>query len=315
MSKRSAPTSTVSESAPALGEATVLHGNALDTGLPERSMDLIVTSPPYFSLRSYKDQGEHYDGQIGDEPTANDFVDALVRATAEMARVLKDTGSIWVNLGDKYATNGSLMGLPWRYANRVVDDLDLVLRAEMIWAKPNGLPDTAKNRVGRKHEQWFHFTKHKSAYYADLDEIREPYAQPDRVRSDVFGGRSSALGVRHAGAGVYTGPTHAKGKRPGSVWTVAVEPLRLPEELGVDHFAAFPSEFPRRIILGWSPPGGTVLDPFGGTGTTAAVARALGRHGTSLDLSRDYVRVATWRVTDPTLADKVRTKSWPAGSP
>lgn len=89
------------------------------------------------------------------------------------------------------------------------------------------------------------------------------------------------------------------GKLPGSVWTIPTQPLRVPDHLGVDHFAAFPMEWPRRIIRGWSPADGTVLDPFGGTGTTALVARAWGRHGISVDMSADYCRLAEWRVNDP----------------
>jgi hypothetical protein len=89
------------------------------------------------------------------------------------------------------------------------------------------------------------------------------------------------------------------GRLPGSVWDIATEPLIVPAALGVDHFAAFPMEWPRRIIRGWSPEGGTVLDPFGGTGTSALVADALGRHGISSDMSADYSRIAQWRTSDP----------------
>ena len=374
---------------PTVGSVQILRGNALALALADESVDLIVTSPPYFGLRSYQDGGEHYAGQIGDEPTPAEFVDALIAATAEMVRVLKPSGSIWVNLGDKYAGGGrgtydldpgrrevattrpkdgarpkSLIGIPWRYAIRCIDDLGLILRAEVIWSKPNGLPESVKDRVRRSHETWFHFTLNPR-YYSAVDEIREEHAAPFRPR-----GRAPNVASPLTGGEPTTNAPNPLGKLPGSVWTIATEPLRVPEHLGVDHFAAFPMEWPRRIIQGWSPrevctacgegrrpvsdvtyeksadesrhrlgvsktdavgigtthgngsaglgrlttitgyacacpdptaltTPGVVLDPFGGTGTTALVAEALGRHGISNDMSADYCRLAGWRTTDP----------------
>jgi DNA modification methylase len=422
-----------------LGTAQVIRANSRHLPLADNSVDLVVTSPPYFALRSYQDGGEHYAGQIGDEPTPAEFVASLLEVTAECVRVLKPSGSLWVNLGDKYAgapsgprqgmpdgatrkaeshifqtrrkvtpaaPNKSLIGIPWRYALRCIDDLGLILRAEVIWSKPNGLPESVTDRVRRSHEQWFHFTLNPR-YYSAVDEIREPHLEPDRKRADVFGGVTGTNGVRHAGASTYTGPTNPLGKLPGSVWTVPTEPLRVPDHLGIDHFAAFPTEWPKRIIAGWSPSGvcveceegrrpvtiagdyeqaghggnyaateygagnhGTqgstlrtistktitgyscdcpihepavgrdtpackcgrtfkswraqgvhetaerkkgaapttpavVLDPFGGTGTTAMVAKALGRHGISVDMSADYCRLAQWRTNDRNQLAKV----------
>jgi DNA modification methylase len=374
----------------------IIRGNALALPLADDSVDLVVTSPPYFGLRSYQDGGEHYAGQIGDEPTPAEFVDALIAATAEMVRVLKPSGSIWVNLGDKYAGQGagvgdtkfagqgardgnrrsrpgsvqgvrgkSLIGIPWRYAIRCIDDLGLILRAEVIWSKPNGLPESVTDRVRRSHEQWFHFTL-SPRYYSAVDEIREPSGPEKACGPGAMRGPRS---IRERGTADPT-MNNPLGKLPGSVWTVATEPLHVPDHLGIDHFAAFPTEWPRRIIQGWSPRGictvcgegrrpvsdvtyeksaeerrhrlgvsktdavgigtthgngsaglgrlttitgeacacpeptaptrpGTVLDPFGGTGTTALVAHALGRHGISNDMSADYCRLAGWRTTDP----------------
>jgi DNA modification methylase len=296
-----------------LGTARVIRGNARNIPLPDDSVDLIVTSPPYFSLRSYQDGGEHYEGQIGDEATPAEFVNSLLEVTRECIRVLNPGGSLFVNLGDKYSgyNNGSgkgrsltdetraevrmrdldgsanpaaygapaksLIGIPWRYAIACVDDLDLILRAEMIWEKPNGLPESVTDRVRRSHEQWFHFTVNQK-YYANVDPIREPHATAPSGGRPVEG--------------------HPLGKLPNSVWNVATEPLRVPQELGIDHFAAFPTEWPKRLIQAFCPEGGTVLDPFGGTGTTAMVAKALGRDGISLDMSADYCRLAQWRTND-----------------
>lgn len=315
---------------------TIWHANARELPLPDESVDLVVTSPPYFGLRSYQDGGEHYAGQIGDEPTPVEFVDALIDCTREMVRVLKPSGSIWVNLGDKYARPGggidvhartlrsagrgtiarratpgpagapekSLVGIPWRYALRCVDDLRLILRAEVIWSKPNGLPESVTDRVRRSHETWFHFTR-SPRYYSAVDEIREQYA-PETSARYAYGFRpaaavaagQSANGPTRADGGGPTG-TNPLGKLPGSVWEIPTQPLKVPEHLGIDHFAAFPMQWPRRIIRGWSPARGTVLDPFSGTGTTGLVAAALGRRAHLVDLSEDYCRLARWRVTDP----------------
>lgn len=383
--------------------ATVIRGDAANLPLPDDSVDLIVTSPPYFALRSYKDGGEHYAGQIGDEATPAEFVAALIRCTREWVRVLKPSGSLWVNLGDKYARNGgggkgssdgttgrgprpaslatgapekSLIGVPWRYALACIDDLGLILRAEVIWSKPNGLPESVTDRVRRSHETWFHFTL-QPRYFSSVDAIREAHAETTleqnrypRLVSGPSRGGGANVTDRPAGQQVNT-----LGKLPGSVWTIPTQPLTVPDHLGVDHFAAFPMEWPRRIIRGWAPtrgvcvtcgeglrpvtergpvdpaylasnkrqddrgnvqvrgvsktsvlrlglqsgqfptttitgyacacdtPGPTtpavVLDPFGGTGTTALIADVEGCHGISVDLSHDYCRLAEWRTTDP----------------
>jgi DNA modification methylase len=310
--------------------AALVRSDAIALPLRDDSVDLIVTSPPYFALRSYKDGGEHYWGQIGSEATPFDFLKALWAVTAECARVLKPTGSMFVNLGDKYVADNrgsggdakrgeakhapagpagfvgrdmarqkSLMGLPWRYALGCIDQLGLILRAEIVWAKPNGLPEPHRDRVSRTHEQWFHLTK-EPTYFGDTGEIREPAVWGRQVNPEWAAARAETSERRGAGRnGLSSGfqnDTPAEGRLPGSVWTVALEPLRVPDWLGVDHFAAFPQEWPRRLILGFSPAGGVVLDPFGGTGTTAMVARYLGRFGVSNDLSADYLRLANWRV-------------------
>lgn len=311
---------------------TIWHANALALPLPDASVDLVVTSPPYFALRSYTDDGQHYPGQVGSEPTPTEYVDALIAATAEMVRVLKPTGSIWVNLADKYSgamprnnqnfnersgnapgrraqenqryrtdtsnvwaqmnprNNGipakSLLGLPWRYALRVVDELGLILRRDQIWNKPNGLPESVTDRTRSSHEYVFHFVK-RPDYYSAVDEIREPVAFPEQSRT--MG--DSANGGKHSGAlhKRQDGGANPLGKLPGSVWTIPTQPLSVPWGYGVeagritryfpteldaiawlrrsthtrrrriralpDHFAAFPLELPRRIIRGWSPSG------------------------------------------------------------
>lgn len=275
------------------GRSLVLRADAHHLPLADSSVDLVVTSPPYFGLRSYQDGGEHYAGQVGAEATPAEFIDALLAITAECVRVLKPSGSIWVNLGDKYAQNversrngngnrvaidgftggkplrgptvtlgrknndvrtKSLIGLPWRYALRCIDDLGLILRAEVVWSKPNGLPESVTDRVRRSHEQWFHFTK-EPRYFSAVDEVREEHApaglsrraMPYKVNDAQRAGNNPVLN----GEGFR--PANPLGKLPGSVWTIPTAPLTVPDHLGVDHFAAFPPEFPKRIISGWSP--------------------------------------------------------------
>lgn len=376
------------------GRAVVIRGDAAALPLPDASVDLVVTSPPYYALRAYQDGGQTYDGQIGAEPTPAEYIANLVECTREWVRVLKPSGSIWVNLGDKYVADNrgsgadakrgaakwapagrmgyvgegimprkSLMMLPERYRIAAVDELGLIARAVVIWSKPNGLPESVTDRVRRSHEDWVHLTK-QPRYYSAVDEIREPasgYSRPNGVGRGPRGGQRPRLMLDTC---------NPLGRLPGSVWEIATEPLRVPEHLGVDHFAAFPIEWPRRIITGWSPPGicvecgegrrpvvsahgetprqrgrragysgrhekvnrqeldtagshntwrtftvtgyacacpeptaptrpAVVLDPFGGTGTTALVASVLGRVGISVDRSADYCRLARWRTTDP----------------
>jgi DNA modification methylase len=265
--------------------AVVLRGDARHLPLPDACVDLLVTSPPYFGLRSYVDGGVHFESQIGSEATPAEWLAALVECTAEWVRVLKPSGSIFVNLGDKYAGSGpgsattnapnfarhfkggrtandgyraadtsgtpvkSLLGLPWRYALACMDQLGLILRRDIIWSKPNGLPESVTDRCRSSHEYLFHLVR-QPRYYAAVDEIREPQDTLGERHGSSKGRRALALGFTDQERTL-----HPLGKLPGSVWSIPSQPLTVPAGLGVDHFAAFPMELPRRCVLGWSPPG------------------------------------------------------------
>jgi hypothetical protein len=476
----------------------ILRGDARQIPLRDGSVDLICTSPPYFSQRSYKDGGEHYDGQVGSEPHPREFLEALWAVMAECWRVLKPTGSVFVNLGDKRSgssgpgtTSGldgrgyslrrcrgcgreyesgrnkcsscgdttliirgdervqgdraqmdrgytraafgrakSRQGLPERFVVGCEDGMadpegiGWIYRQQLIWEKPNGLPESVRDRTRDNFEPWYHLVR-EGDYYSAMDELREQYTgdrTPSRMAKDATKYDTEHQRVSTDGAAV-----SPLGSIPGSVWKIPTEPLIIPEWLELDHFAAFPTEWPRRLILGFSPAaiclecgegrapvvdretthvgtmdsyanrmassdespingganrsasviqrvailghscactprtihkdravprqeagvngdnmratGGTrldptrdwperlppieyhlegwsapptrpavVLDPFGGTGTTAMVARALGRVGISLDLSADYCRLAQWRVFKSGHGAKVRSR-------
>ncbi len=394
----------------------VIRHDARTLPLDDGSVDLIVPSPPYFALRSYRDDGEHYAGQIGSEDTPDLFLDALDECMVEWGRVLKPSGSVWINLGDKYAGSGgsdgqlkrggvanpgtdvglerstfgfrtkSLLGLPWRFAIRQID-AGWILRAEVIWDKPNSLPESVTDRVRRSHEQWFHFTR-EPRYFSGVDDIREPHSR-DWTGEDAGYRAGTKKSQDSEGTGIspngFINPPNPLGRLPGSVWRIPSEPLLIPDDTRQaldlpDHFAAFPQEWPRRIITGWSPTGictvcgegrrpvverhttgidnnphgkhGTntrvaysfdsraqsaikdenpdkivgyacacptpdapatsavILDPFGGTGTVAGVAKTLGRFGISNDLSESYNRLAIWRITQSGHFTKTEQRAW-----
>lgn len=286
--------------------AGLVRGDATNIPLADESVDVCVSSPPYFALRSYQDGGEHYGGQIGSEPTPTDFLCALWAVMDEAWRVLKPGGSAWINLGDKYAGSGghnnagvggtgrgpssynkaadvrnkSLMGLPWRFALGLScpelhraplepavcwhDDgpgacrtckprtfPQWVLRAEVVWSKPNGLPESVTDRVRRSHEQWFHLTK-LPRYFAAVDEVREASATGDRVMFQSKRGQSRGMPPRGpSDLAPVVQANHPLGKLPGSVWTIASEPLKVPEHLGVDHFACLDEATEILTERGW----------------------------------------------------------------
>lgn len=283
-------------------DVALIHGDArrLDEYVPAGSVDLIVTSPPYFGLRDYDGAD---DREIGREATPEEFVEALLVCTASWARALSPAGSMFVNLGDRYLPNDGLSMVPWRYAIGCVDRLGLHLRAEIVWHKPNAIPDPNPNRVERHHETWLHLTREASGYYARLDAIRTEHRTEQRDFEGRVGpsGENRGRSTRKRDDGRLPGNFRrsAKGRLPGSVWSVptaAPDAARVRRATGVSHTAMFPEVWPWRLIRAWSPIGGLVVDPFSGSGTTVAVARRLGRRAVGVDCSEVYLGASVARV-------------------
>jgi site-specific DNA-methyltransferase (cytosine-N4-specific) len=299
---------------------TLHHGDALDVlaGMPDRSVDCCVTSPPYFSLRDYGVQG-----QYGLEASPAEYVERMRQVFAQVRRVLADDGTCWLNLGDSYnAYNGNrgetrtgfsrndpmpalpsgagltakdigpknLLGMPWRTAFALQAD-GWTLRNAIVWAKPNAMPESVTDRLSTRYELVFLLTKSRR-YWFDLDAIRDDYSErvisaqkyagrdiPARISAPDRNDNDQARG--NLGFG-HNGMNPA-GRNPGDVWTVPTAPF------AAAHFAVMPLALAERCILAGCKPSGTVLDPFSGSGTTGLAATRHGRRYVGIDLSANYL--------------------------
>lgn len=275
---------------------TILNGDATDVlkSLPSASVDCIVTSPPYYSQRDYDS-----DEQVGSEGTPEQYMERLVAIFSECHRVLSDSGTFWLNLGDKYQ-NGQLLGMPWRVAI-ALQNMGWILRNDIIWRKPNAMPHSAKNRLTTDHEYIFFFTKKPSNYYYDQDSIREEHVTFSE-RSQMKGGRNHfgknggtpENGKNGGNSNLHDGrwdqAFHPLGRNKRTVWDVPLSKFR-----GA-HFAVFPERLIEPCILAGCPTNGLVLDPFFGAGTTGVVANKLGRNYLGIELNNDYVKLAEGRI-------------------
>lgn len=270
----------------------IILGDCLDSmrSLPDQSVNCCVTSPPYFGLRDYG-----VDGQIGLEQTPEEYVVKMVAVFREVRRVLRDDGTLWLNIGDSYGKGKQLLGIPWRLAFALQAD-GWVLRQEIIWHKPNPMPESVKDRCTKAHEQIFLLSK-SPRYYFDSEAMKE----------DAVGGQTgkAASFKREGSKREQTIPGQAYGThRPEredvayngekrnrrSVWNVATRPYK-----GA-HFATFPPALIEPCILAGCPSDGVVLDPFGGSGTTAGVAIKNGRSAILCELNPDYAEMVAERV-------------------
>jgi len=293
----------------------ILCGDALTvlSEMEDQSVNCCVTSPPYFGLRDY---GE--DGQLGLERTPEEYVANLVAVFREVRRVLRDDGTLWLNLGDSYATGTTsdrtptqtgkhgywqnpavnkridarsiglkpkdLVGIPWRVAFALQAD-GWYLRSDIIWAKPNPMPESVTDRPTKAHEYVFLMSKSQQYYY-DAEAIKEPCVGQNAHDTTGPGyhapGQSPNTGSR--------GGNGTKTRNRRSVWTVATQPYK-----GA-HFATFPEKLIEPCVLAGCPTNGTVLDPFAGSGTTGAVAKRLGRGFIGIELNPDYIGLCEERI-------------------
>ncbi len=277
--------------------------------IEEKSVQAIVTSPPYWGLRDY-----NRDGQLGEELTPDDFVVKLTALFNKSKRVLRDDGTLWVNIGDTYfgakgghwdggnsitndATGSNyrmqrkappkhprlktkdLCGVPWMFAFAMQKD-GWYLRQDIIWHKPNPMPEAVKDRCVKSHEYIFLFSL-KPKYYFDYKAIQEKakYIGDNRgARKDIRRDEPKACSV--AASSQPTG--EYKNKR--SVWSFNTA------QSGEAHFAVFPEKLPELCIKAGTKEGDVVLDPFMGSGTTATVAKRLGRKWVGIELNEDYAK-------------------------
>ena len=297
--------------------ATLLTGDCrtiLPT-LPERQVQCCVTSPPYFGLRDYG-----HAEQIGLEPTPDAYVAELVAVFREVRRVLADDGTLWLNLGDSYASgeigrhDGSsgrridghkvstkfvtrqqarmdtgmptknLLGIPWRVAFALQAD-GWYLRSDIIWHKPNPMPESVTDRPTKAHEYVFLLSK-SARYFYDAAAISE---QSSGLKGGEFGSGGKEVGrLRQDSA--RPRPVDDGTRNARTVWTISTKPYK-----GA-HFATMPPDLAERCILAGSRRGDTVLDPFSGSGTTASVAVGHGRKAIGIEASAEYQRLAVERI-------------------
>lgn len=317
----------------------ILLGDCLEQlkTIGDESVQTCITSPPYFGLRDYG-----VDGQMGLEKTPDEYVANMVEVFREVRRVLKPDGTLWLNLGDSYAGSGKgrnkdgthpsrsdkqatntgsvagnlskaqaphlkskdLIGIPWRVAFALQAD-GWYLRQDIIWAKPNPMPESVRDRCTKAHEYIFLMSK-SDRYFFDSDAIKEPAKYglpnaPNSIKSPYGQGYS-----RRASKDVYTGKAYAtpqsapRGSRKNfgdydkrnkrSVWTVTTKPYK-----GA-HFATFPIDLIEPCILAGAPTGALVLDPFAGAGTVGVACKKHGREFIGIELNPKYREMAIERI-------------------
>lgn len=303
----------------------IIKGDAISVlkKLDTASVNTVVTSPPYFGLRDYGVKG-----QIGNEKTPEDYVKNLVEIFQEIRRVLKDDGTVWLNLGDSYAGSNKgfgdknedrkytsaartrtlkkaetpglkskdLIGIPWRVALALQAD-GWYLRQDIIWSKSNPMPESVKDRCVKSHEYIFLLSK-SPKYFFDYKAIQEPsvwYGKDKRSGKGNFryeGKRTIDTSGKNGQQGFSIVP-EKRNKR--SVWNVSTKPFK-----GA-HFATFPTDLITPCVLAGSPLGGVVLDPFMGSGTTGLVALTNSRNYIGIELNSEYIKIAKQRIKNSLL--------------
>jgi len=295
----------------------ILQGDSLEVlkKMESGSVDMCMTSPPYWGLRDYGDPG-----QLGLEPTFQEYIDKLVGIFDEVKRVLKDTGTCWVNLGDTYASGGgkaveqsskrqsaidtgaypdncpgaklrstmgkSLIGIPERFVIAMTD-AGWIRRNTIIWHKPNCMPSSASDRFTVDFEYLYFFSKSKK-YWFD-QQFDEANTSENVYRNKLR--QHKKYNIAYDGYKNNFPIPRADGKRnKRCVWKINTKPYK-----GA-HFAVYPEELIRTPILAGCPKGGIILDPFMGSGTTLKVARDLDRKGIGIEINQEYIELAKKRI-------------------
>lgn len=298
----------------------ILKGDCLQKlkELDDKSINTCITSPPYWGLRDYGESD-----QLGLEDTPDEFVNNLVKVFREVKRVLRDDGTVWLNLGDSYSSGGrktttnqslrgnkdygvtrpkpskgikpkDLIGIPWRVALALQQD-GWYLRQDIIWHKPNPMPESVKDRCTKAHEYIFLLSKNQK-YYFDNEAIKEDAKYPQgphnatAIRKGVGDPKMNTRGGLHK-----IGAIAKRNKR--SVWTITTKPFKEA------HFATYPIDLIEPCILAGCPEGGTVLDPFGGSGTTAVASINNKRNVILCELNQEYIDLSKRRIKKQTKED------------
>ena len=295
----------------------IYQGDVLDQmkDLPDRSIQCVVTSPPYWGLRDYGN-----DGQLGLEETPEEYVENMVDVFREIKRVLKDDGTVWLNLGDSYNGSGGaggdynkgglkegqpkygrkftnnlkpkdLVGIPWRVAFALQAD-GWYLRQDIIWHKPNPMPESVRDRCTKSHEYIFLLSKSAKYFYNHIS-IQEK-ANYDGRKDTIMKGSEKYKNSGHilAARGHIRWHENEDGikiRNKRSVWSINTKPYKEA------HFAVFPPKLPELCIKAGSKEGDIVLDPFFGSGTTGWVAQRLGRKWIGIELNPEYIKIAEKR--------------------
>lgn len=311
---------------------TVICGDAAEVlkGFPSESVNMCVTSPPYFGLRDYG-----MPGQIGNEPSPEEYISRLLEVFREVRRVLREDGTLWLIIGDSYAGSGrgiwskpvderpdnkqlylvkgggapetaskltgklkpkDMIGIPWMLAFAMRDD-GWYLRSDVIWEKPNCLPEPVSDRPTKSYEHVFIFAR-SAHYYYDKEAVMEPIASSTerRYKSGVSDKN------KYVSVGIETGQklfrprsrsdmSDMRNKR--DVWRISTNQKRVR-----GHYAIFPEKLVEPCVLAGCPENGIVLDPFFGSGTTGYVAKRLGRRYIGIDLNPDYCALAEKRISE-----------------
>jgi DNA modification methylase len=295
----------------------IYNESCLDTlkQMPNDFLDCVITSPPYWQLRDYG-----YDGQWGLEPTYQEYLEHLWQMMDEIYRVLKPTGTVWVNLGDTYNGNKTgntsnkgycenkvvdtfqkvksqlvkdkcLLLIPHRFAIGCIDR-GWIVRNDIIWAKRNGMPESCTDRFSKKHEYFFFMTKSEK-YYFDLDAIRDKHKASSLNRIE-YGWKSDHDSIGHIDTEKmgdrFCNPL---GKNPGTIsdfWDIPTKPSAN------EHYASYNDDLIRKPILAGCPEGGLIYDPFMGTGSTAQAAIRANRNFIGSEMSEKYIKICDMRL-------------------